>query len=373
MKYILFAVLGTTPQVLTEALYALHKSDKKINAIEIITTQTGYDYINAMLLANGDGAYYCYLKDYNISKDQIEFSKENITILKYPNGKSINDITSLTENQILMFTVLKKACELTASVDTTVYFLIAGGRKTMSSCLSLAAQLYGRPYDRIYHVLVSPDFENCRNFFYPPPKSKSIELLDSKGQPFIKETRYADIELINMPFVSIREHLPVELLNNLKDIKQLMPYLIMDKPHHLKLILATCQIIYGNKSIKLIPAYMAFYAFFVQKKLKCNQLDNCDECNDCFMDIQEIMDANEEIVSLYKQIIQLQNRYVDEDKKGIYALTKEDIRIYKAKINESLRRAFGHNYSSRLCITSVGEKPNTKYGITLGKDFLILQ
>ncbi|RKX57645.1 MAG: TIGR02584 family CRISPR-associated protein, partial [Thermodesulfobacteriota bacterium] len=42
---------------------------------------------------------------------------------------------------------------LTASKDTAVYFLIAGGRKTMSACLAVAAQFYGRPQDRVYHVL----------------------------------------------------------------------------------------------------------------------------------------------------------------------------------------------------------------------------
>ena len=28
--------------------------------------------------------------------------------------------------------------------------------------------LYGRPQDRIYHVLVSPEFESSGVFFYPP-------------------------------------------------------------------------------------------------------------------------------------------------------------------------------------------------------------
>ena len=59
--------------------------------------------------------------------------------------------------------------------ETAVLFSIAGGRKTMSSCLTIAAQMYGIPQDRLYHVLVSPEFESNRDSYYPPKDSKSIK------------------------------------------------------------------------------------------------------------------------------------------------------------------------------------------------------
>lgn len=40
----------------------------------------------------------------------------------------------------------------------------------MSACMMVAAQLYGQPRDRVYHVLVSPEFESSSVFFYPPPR-----------------------------------------------------------------------------------------------------------------------------------------------------------------------------------------------------------
>ncbi|MEZ0329232.1 MAG: CRISPR-associated ring nuclease Csm6 [Dissulfuribacterales bacterium] len=373
MKHILFAVLGITPQVLTEALYALHKAGKDVDTIEVITTQTGCDLIHSLLLAGGDGAYHRYLKDYGIPSDRIQFDINNITILTDINGKPMDDITSLDENRRLILTILKKAKELTASSDTAVYFLIAGGRKTMSAALSLAAQLYGRPQDRIYHVLVSPAFESCRNFFYPPPKPIHIELIDKDGKPFLKDTRYAHIELVNMPFVSIRDKLPVDLLDNLTDINELSPYFIMDEPYKLIVDLNNCQISFAAKTIKLMPSIMAIYAFLVKRKINCTRRPTCDDCHDCFMDIQEIMDANTEIVEIYKKLVSIRGRYPNEDGRGIYALCKDDFFSYRSKIERKLRNAFGHGYLAKLYISAIGKKPNTRYGIRMDKNHLIVQ
>lgn len=373
MKHILFAVLGTTPQVLTEALYALHKSGKEVDAIEVITTQMGCDYIHSLLLAGGKGEYYRYLKDYGIPEDRIHFDANNITILTKNTGKPLDDITSLEDNRILILTILKKAKELTASSDTAVYFLIAGGRKTMSAALSLAAQLYGRPQDRIYHVLVSPAFESCRNFFYPPPNPMQIELRDKQGKPFLQDTRYAHIDLVNMPFVSIRDKLPKDLLENVTDINELSPYFIMDEPHKLIVDLKNCQISLGDKKINLMPSIMAFYAFFVMRKHNCTSRPTCDGCRDCFMDVQGILDANTEIVDIYKKLIISKNRYPNEEGRGIYALSKEDFSSYKSKIEKKLRDAFGHGYVTKLAISSIGQKPNTRYGIWMDKNHLMVQ
>ncbi|MCP4369684.1 MAG: hypothetical protein GY797_16460 [Deltaproteobacteria bacterium] len=45
MKNILLAVTGISPQVITETLYALHQSDRKIDSIHVITTRDGKENI----------------------------------------------------------------------------------------------------------------------------------------------------------------------------------------------------------------------------------------------------------------------------------------------------------------------------------------
>ncbi len=81
----------------------------------------------------------------------------------------------------------------------------------MSPCLTLATQIYVRPQDRLYHVLVSPEFERSRDFFYPPKELRIVEFRDNQGQLFYKDTRYARVNLIHIPFVSIREQLSTDM------------------------------------------------------------------------------------------------------------------------------------------------------------------
>ena len=81
----------------------------------------------------------------------------------------------------------------------------------------VAAQLYGRPRDRVFHVLVSAEFESNREFYYPARKSVPIELKDKNGQPYVKETRFARVNLVPIPFVSMRDRLSESVLTEPKD------------------------------------------------------------------------------------------------------------------------------------------------------------
>jgi CRISPR-associated protein Csx14 len=187
--------------------------------------------INAHLLSPTDGNYYQYLKEYDIDPTTINFGFDHVHTITDENGMEIDDIEDEEENEWL----LKKCVELTFSFtrdpDTAVFFSIAGGRKTMSACLMVAAQFYGRTQDRVYHVLVSPEFESSRDFYYPPRKSIPIELIDKNGQPYVKETRYAKITLVPIPFVPVRCYISDELLKEPKDPATLMLSLVREVPY----------------------------------------------------------------------------------------------------------------------------------------------
>nr|MBL0731841.1 TIGR02584 family CRISPR-associated protein [Desulfobacterales bacterium] len=171
MKNILLAVTGLSPQVITETLYALHQSNRNVDAIHIITTRDGKEKIYTGLFAGKKGHYYKYLQEYNIPSDSINFSHENIHVVMDEYGVEATDITNEAQNEQLLKKCMELAFLFTKDSGTAVLFSIAGGRKTMSSCLTIAAQMYGRPQDRLYHVLVSPEFESNRNFYYPPKES----------------------------------------------------------------------------------------------------------------------------------------------------------------------------------------------------------
>ena len=234
MKNILLAVTGLNPQVITETLFALHQSNQRVDEIHIITTKEGKERIYAELLSGGTGWFYRYLDEYGIDPKSIKFDKDTIHVISDSSGREISDIMDESDNEALLKKCLELTFSFTKDPDTRVFFSIAGGRKTMSACLMVAAQMYGREQDRIYHVLVSPEFERNKDFFYPPKKSKLIELRDENGNPFFKETKYANVNLISIPFLSVKKLFPSEY--EIKDPESLMPFLIKGEKKNLWLI-----------------------------------------------------------------------------------------------------------------------------------------
>ena len=266
MKHILLAVVGLSPQVVTEAVYALFHEGRPVDAIHIITTGQGLGEIFRTLLAPTGGPLDDFCRQYGIDRKSIAFGPDSIHVITRENGESIDDIVSEDDNERVLETCLELAHRFTTDSDIKVSFLVAGGRKTMTSCLTLAAQLYGRPCDRLYHVLVSPEFENCRSFWFPPRESTLLELTDQNGETFYKQTRYARVTLIPIPFVSIRGQLDDSLLDRPRPPADLIQSLVRTGPKQLTLDLANGKIAYGNIEIDMHPARLALYAFFAKKR-----------------------------------------------------------------------------------------------------------
>ncbi|PIP36440.1 MAG: TIGR02584 family CRISPR-associated protein, partial [Desulfobacterales bacterium CG23_combo_of_CG06-09_8_20_14_all_52_9] len=149
MKNILLAVCGLSPQVITETLFAIHQSGRKVDAIHIITTREGKERIFADLLAEKSGHYYRYLAEYGSGPYEISFDASTIHTVSRHGGREISDITDERDSEALLRKCLELTFDLTRNPETAVFFSVAGGRKTMSACLTLAAQMYGLPQDRI--------------------------------------------------------------------------------------------------------------------------------------------------------------------------------------------------------------------------------
>ena len=368
MKNILLAVTGLNPQVITETLFALHQSKKTVDAVHVITTRDGKEMIYATLLSGKKGRYYQYLDEYGINPSSIDFSHRNIHVISDEHGIEIPDIGSELDNERFLKKCLDLSFSFTSSLDTAVFFSVAGGRKTMSACLSLAVQIYGRPQDRLYHVLVSPEFESSRDFYYPPKKSKPIELRDHQGKPFFKETKYAEVNLIHMPFFSIREQLSADLLKHPKDPGTLMLSLIKEETHLLKVNMISRKITYKTIEMDLMPARMALYAFFALQKKNCTKkVDTCENCTECFLDIQSIYEKQDKITDLYNRISG--THPLDEmSDTGITGLNAGNFNMYKGKIKLDLLTRFGPYALKDMEIISVGKRPNTRYGIRMDRD-----
>ncbi len=368
MKNILLAVTGLSPQVITETLYALHQNNRKIDSVHVITTRDGKEKIYAELIDRGEGYFYRYLSEYDIYPATIDFSYKNIHVITDAHGNEIPDIISEVDNEKLLKKCLDLTFHFTNRPDTAVFFSIAGGRKTMSSCLTLAAQMYGRPQDRLYHVLVSPEFESSRNFYYPPKESQRIKLADNKGQPFYKETKFAQVNLIPVPFVSIRENLSPELLTEPMDPATLMLSLIKEERSRLTVNLILKKIIYKKSECDMMPSRMALYAFFVMQKKNCKkEVDDCGICTDCFIDTETVLTKQDQIADLYRKISD--TRPLEEmSDTGIINLDTDNFNMNKSRIKQDLLSSFGLYALKDIEIASVGTRPNTRYGIMIDRN-----
>jgi len=387
MKKILLALVGLSPQVITETLYALHQEGLGIDEIHVITTRRGRDLTHAHLLASGEGMFHRYLFEYGIPQDSITFTPAHVHTVQDSRGVEIEDVATEEDNEQLLRLCLDLAFKLTTD-DTTVYFSIAGGRKTMSACLMVAAQLYGRPQDRIYHVLVSPEFEGSFNFFYPPRRSVPIELRDANGTPFVRETRHAGISLVHVPFFSIRDQLPASFFNEpCLNTSPLFLRMIRDDPYVLTVDFTFQKIIYRKREFTMMPAHFALYAFFIERKRACPRLPDlnglknltvggmenmahrptCRGCTDCYLDFQGISNRQSHINAIYRRIVGLRP-IAEMSDTGIVNLNAENFNSYKGKIRKDFERVFGLSGASRFTIEAWGRRPDTRYGIPLDRD-----
>lgn len=365
MKNILLAACGLSPQVITETLYALLHEGRQPHAVQVITTRPGKERLLAGLFDASRPRLATLLADFSIRREDLDFSQANIHTLKNSAGAEIDDIVTAEDDEVLLQACLDLAFRFSREPDTAVWFLVAGGRKTMTSCLTLAAQLYGRPQDRILHVLVSPEFESCRDFWYPPRQSVTVQLHDEHGQPIFKETRYAEIRLITIPFVSVRNLLDDTLLDRPRPPAELMQSLIRDTPRTLTVNLAEGKITYGQMEMDLHPSRLALYAYFAELKKNCTQRRLCAGCSDCFVDASAITN-NSQVTVMYTRT--LGARLLEEmSNSGIGNLNAENFHSYKSKIRHELLQTFGPAHIADLEIASIGTRPNTRYGIRLDR------
>jgi CRISPR-associated protein (TIGR02584 family) len=94
------------------------------------------------------------------------------TSSRTPAARPLEDIRSPDDNRRAADGITELIREFTADPDCALHVSIAGGRKTMGFFLGYALSLYGRPQDKLSHVLVSEPFESSSGFYYPTPASR---------------------------------------------------------------------------------------------------------------------------------------------------------------------------------------------------------
>ncbi len=265
-RRILLAVTGLSPQVVTETLYALAVASDPPwipSEIHLITTGEGRRRAELALLSEDPGWFHQLRRDYGLPA--ICFDIDSIHLLTGSDGSPLEDIRTPDDNERAADLITEKVRELTADPDSELHVSIAGGRKTMGYYLGYALSLFGRPQDRLSHVLVSEPFESSWNFFYPTPGSRVIETRDGN----LVDTRDARVWLAEIPFVSLRHVLDENLLHGRSRFSDAVasarralepPRLILDQAGH--------RIRAAGRTFPLPPRELAFYSLFARHRLE---------------------------------------------------------------------------------------------------------
>jgi len=198
MENVLLALVGMSPAVLTETVWAL-VVDKNVipDKIVVLTTTEGQAKIEKELLNSGVWK--------NMEKalgKKLKFGKASIKVFPSKDeGDYLSDINTLEENEAAADCIMENIRFWSDKPETTIWASLAGGRKTMSALMMSCMSLLGRGDDKVLHVLVKSPYDGPLDppFFFP---EKDKEHITRDGKT-IKSSK-AKINLIEVPFVKMK-------------------------------------------------------------------------------------------------------------------------------------------------------------------------
>lgn len=270
-RRILLAVAGTTPQILTETLYALiHATPPFVpTEVHVVTTSQGAERIKLQLLDRQNGKFHAFCRDFGL-EGKIDFRLDKVHVLQGSQGP-LADIVSPQDNEYAADQIVEWLRGFTQDADCAVHACLAGGRKTMGFYLGYGLSLYGRAQDRLSHVLVTPEFEAHRNFFYIPPEPETLfvsHMLGNKVDERPVSTENAQIWLAHIPFVSLRNGLPLRLLEGKSSYTEAVEVLQASLPDNMLVLdIARRTLVCGGVEVKLAPRIFAFYLWHVRRRV----------------------------------------------------------------------------------------------------------
>lgn len=211
---VLFAVLGMSPSVLTETIWALACAPLPVlpDRVVVLTTTAGRNALGRQLFAQGadrlcgwDRLVKAVEKRGLSVEGRFKFgvASDHVRLFPSPSGKTdLADIATTADNAAAADFILRELRAFTEDPATAVLASIAGGRKTMGAMLMSCMSLLGRAQDRVLHVLVNAPFDGPLEPPFLFPEKGVVHHLPGAG----RKVRSADakVELIDVPFVRMR-------------------------------------------------------------------------------------------------------------------------------------------------------------------------
>ncbi len=359
-------IAGSTPQVITETLYALAVKKPPVHPDEIciVTTLKGRKTVVDALM--GQEVLKNFQDEYNLPA--IPLSEKSFVVPVDASGTPLADIRNEEENEHMGDLITSFIREKTGDPAVRLHCSLAGGRKTMSFYIGAAMQLFGRPWDKLYHVLVNPEFESNPEFYYKPQKNQAIE-----GNGKRRNTRYARILLAELPFIRLRNKLTLNETGFralVEEGQQEIDTAIVQP--QLRASLSQRAVYIGEKAVRLAPMYLMIYIAYLRQKLnRCRYPERmyCLDCTECFPSLLEIATkpALEEMAKDY--VIMHPSRVEELLYKYKSGLPVDVVRQSISKIRKAIKDEIADDSLAALyaITTSVRGYSNTRHGVRVEK------
>ena len=360
-RRIFLMITGLSPQIVTETLFAYYvglKIDDSIPAeVHLITTREGGDRAQLTLLGPTTAHFDNLVSTYKIN--HLSFLEENIHVLKNKSGQELEDISTPADNSIAADFICEMTNKFTRDGDTELFVSIAGGRKTMGYYAGYALTLFGRPQDRLSHVLVSEEFENNRDFYFPTIKRQII--YSKKNKPL--DTSKAIVTLAQIPFVQLRHELPEDSLLQQVGFQEAVA-LINVSNENLVVTLNTSELSLSinTRKVHFEPIDFIFYLWFAEQLRSESGF------------IQEPHD--QEPNPIYAaELVNVMDKFGfemsanDRTLKALHAgMDRQFLRTKKSRVNGKLERNLGRSLSDKLKIQTFGRRGSSLYGLSLSNE-----
>lgn len=353
----LLALCGLSPQVVTETLYALtfmRTPPYVPTRIEILTTEEGRQRALLELLDPDSGKFLAFCREFDLDELTLALDASSIRVIAGPDGP-LADIQSKADNRCAADAIIERIRVLTADDDAALHVSIAGGRKTMGFLAGHALSLFGRPQDRLSHVLVAQSFVTRPDFFYPPKRPRV--LYDQTNRPV--RTDQAHLVLADIPFLRLRGHLPQTLLADGRSYSETVAEAQAVLDPELEIDLHSRSARFGGRRVKLPPIEFAWLAWHARRRLRPDLPDGgatrwTEADPDEFLAIYRVVAPSPE------QVERVSRALADDGPN----LPKDWFEQRTAKLNKLIGDALGLGAGPYLLRTS-GRRPMSRTGLAL--------
>lgn len=355
-RRILLAIIGRTPQLLTETLYALAVEQQPAfipTEVHVITTEEGKERTLFCLLDPAQNWFAKLREDYQLPP--IRFVPEQVHVFRDENDVPLKDVQTLQDNEYAANTITDLMRELTGDPQSAVHVSISGGRRTMTFYGGYALSLFGRQQDRLSHILVEPpDFQFLPDFYYPTPETHIV----FSRAPEVLPLNAADAKLIlaDMPFVRLRQHLPANLREGKSRFTEAIAAVQADiTPVQVQIDLPRRRLQCGSAVVPMTASPLAFYAWFAWRAQQDLPPISWREA-----DAEEYLSIHARISDKFSLDYQRAEKALENGFSNDYFDQR------KAKMHSSLKKHLGEQAEAYL-LKTVGKRPFTKVVFGVGQ------